>query len=138
MIYIDTDVLINAYVVQSEEKNKQANEVIERSNEGDSAAISTLSVQEMLFVLEKLRIDREDIDTAYNEVMQLQPLAYDIGILRRSVDIAKHVGFRNINDCVHTAIAESHCTELITYNKSDFRKIREFAREFAKVRVTIL
>ena len=134
MIYIDTDVLINAYVVQSEEKNKQANEVIEQSNEGDSAAISTLSVQEMLFVLERLRIDREDIDTAYNEVMRLQPLAYDIGILRRSVDIAKHVGFRNINDCIHTAIAESHCTELITYNKSDFRKIREFAN----VRVTIL
>ena len=134
MIYIDTDVLINAYVVQGEEKNKQANEVIEQVNEGDSAAISTLSVQEMLFVLEKLRIDREDIDTAYNEVMRLQPLAYDIGILRRSVDIAKHVGFRNINDCIHTAIAESHCTELITYNKSDFKKIREFA----KVRVTIL
>ena len=88
----------------------------------------------MLFVLERLRIDREDIDTAYNEVMRLQPLAYDIGILRKSVDIAKHVGFRNINDCIHTAIAESHCTELITYNKSDFRKIREFA----KVRVTIL
>ena len=134
MIYIDTDVLINAYTVQGVEKNKQANEVIEQVNEGDSAAISTLSVQEMLFVLEKLRIDREDIDTAYNEVMQLQPLAYDIGILRRSVEIAKHVGFRNINDCIHTAIAESHCTELITYNKSDFRKIREFA----KVRVTIL
>ena len=134
MIYVDTDVLINAYIVQGVEKNKQANEVIEQVNEGDSAAISTLSVQEMLFVLEKLRIDREDIDTAYNEVMQLQPLAYDIGILRRSVEIAKHVGFRNINDCIHTAIAESHCTELITYNKSDFRKIREFA----KVRVTIL
>ena len=134
MIYIDTDVLINAYVVQDRAKNRQANEVIEQVNEGDSAAISTLSVQEMLFVLERLRIDREDINTAYNEVMRLQPLAYGIGILRRSVDIAKHVGFRNINDCIHTAIAESHCTELITYNESDFRKIREFA----KVRVTIL
>ena len=134
MTYIDTDVLINAYVVQDRTKNRQANEVIEQVNEGDSAAISTLSVQEMLFVLERLRIDREDINTAYNEVMRLQPLAYGIGILRRSVDIAKHVGFRNINDCIHTAIAESHCTELITYNESDFRKIREFA----KVRVTIL
>ena len=134
MTYIDTDVLINAYVVQDRAKNRQANEVIEQVNEGDSAAISTLSVQEMLFVLERLRIDREDINTAYNEVMRLQPLAYGIGILRRSVDIAKHVGFRNINDCIHTAIAESHCTELITYNESDFRKIREFA----KVRVTIL
>lgn len=134
MIYIDTDVLVHAYVVQDREKNRRANEVIEQVNEGNSAAISTLSVQEMLFVLEKLRIDSQAIDTAYNEVMQLQPLAYDIEILRRAVDIAKQVGFRNINDCIHTAIAESHCTELITYNEGDFRKIREFA----KVKVTIL
>jgi len=134
VIYIDTDVLINAYVVQDRSKNRQANEVIEQVNEGDGAAISTLSVQEMLFVLERLRIDHEEINTAYNEVMKLQPLAYDIGILRRSVDIAKRVGFRNINDCVHTAIAESHCTELITYNERDFSRIRKFA----KVRVTIL
>ena len=134
MIYIDTDVLVHAYVVQDREKNRRANEVIEQVNEGNSAAISTLSVQEMLFVLEKLRIDSQAIDAAYNEVMQLQPLAYDIEILRRAVDIAKQVGFRNINDCIHTAIAESHCTELITYNKGDFRKIREVA----KVKVTIL
>ena len=134
MIYIDTDVLINAYVVQEITKNRQANEILEQVNEDDSVAISTLSVQEMLFVLEKLHIDRKNIDTAYNEVMQLQPLAYDIKTLRRSVDIAKQVGFRNINDCIHTAIAETHCTELITYNKRDYKKIREFA----KVRVTIL
>ena len=134
MIYIDTDVLINAYVVQDITKNRQANEILEQVNEDDSVAISTLSVQEMLFVLEKLHIDRKNIDTAYNEVMQLQPLVYDIKTLRRSVDIAKQVGFRNINDCIHTAIAETHCTELITYNKRDFKKIREFA----KVRVTIL
>ena len=134
MIYIDTDVLIHAYIVQDEEKNRQANEVIEQVNENDIAVISTLSIQEMLFVLERLRIDPEEINTAYDEAMQLQPLAYDIEILRRSVDIAKHVGFRNINDCIHTAIAESHCTELITYNKRDFSKIKEFAT----VRVTIL
>ena len=134
MICIDTDVLIHAYVVQDEEKNRQTNEVIEQVNENDIAVISTLSIQEMLFVLERLRIDPEEINTAYNEAMQLQPLAYDIEILRRTVDIAKQVGFRNINDCIHTAIAESHCTELITYNKRDFSKIKEFAT----VRVTIL
>ena len=66
--------------------------------------------------------------------MQLEPLAYDLAVLQRAYDLANHVGFRNINDCIHTAIAESHCTELITYNKRDFSKIKEFAT----VRVTIL
>jgi predicted nucleic acid-binding protein len=36
---------------------------------------------------------------------------------------SEQIGFRQINDCIHTAIAEKHCTELITYNKKDFSKI---------------
>lgn len=134
MIYIDTDVLIHAYVVQDINKNRQANEIIEQVNTNDTAIVSTLTVQEMLFVLGRLHVDNEDIEIAYNEVMELEPLAYDIGILQRAFGIARHVGFRNINDCIHTAIAESHCTELITYNKQDFIKIKGFAQ----VSVTIL
>jgi len=134
VIYIDTDVLVNAYVVQDAQKNRQANEVIERVIENDGAMISTLSIQEMLFVLEKLGIENKEIETAYYELMHLRPISYGTEVLQRAVDIAKNVGFRTINDCVHTAIAESHCTELTTYNKRDFRKIKEFAR----IRVRIL
>ncbi len=134
MIYIDTDVLIHAYVVQDVDKNRQANEIIEQVNTNDTAIVSTLTVQEVLFVLGRLHIGDERIEIAYNEVMQLEPIVYDIEILRRAFGIARHVGFRNINDCIHTAIAESHCTELITYNRRDFIKIKEFAQ----VRVTIL
>lgn len=128
MIYIDTDVLINAYVVQDVHKHRQANEVIEQVNTDDIAVISTLTIQEMLFVLKRLDVDNEEIEITYNEVMQLEPLAYDIGILQRAFGIARHVGFRHINDCIHTAIAESHCTELITYNRRDFIRIKEFAQ----------
>ena len=134
MIYIDTDVLVNAYVVQDVEKNQQANQLIRQANDNDIAVISTLTVQELLFVLAKLGIEDEVIHSIYNEVMQLQPLAYGPETLQRAFDMANRIGFRNINDCIHTAIAESHCTELITYNKRDFSKIKEFAT----VRVTIL
>ena len=134
MIYIDTDVLVHAYVIQDVEKHRQANEIIDQFNGDEITAISTLSVQEMLFVFGRLHLNQEEINTAYDEVMKLQPLIYDIEILRRSVDIARQVGFRKINDCIHTAIAESHCSELITYNKSDFRKIEKFTT----IRVTIL
>ena len=134
MIYIDTDVLIHAYVVQDVAKNQQANQRIRQANANDIAVISTLTVQELLFVLAKLDIDDEIIHSVYNEVMQLEPLAYDTAILQRAFDMARHVGFRNINDCIHTAIAEQHCSELITYNRRDFSRIREIAR----VSVTIL
>lgn len=131
MIYIDTDVLIHAYVVQDVAKNRQANQLIRQA---DIAVISILTVQELLFVLAKLGIEDEVVHSVYNEVMQLEPLTYDIETLQRAYDLANRIGFRNINDCIHTAIAESHCTELITYNKRDFSKIKEFAT----VRVTIL
>ena len=134
MIYIDTDVLVHAYVVQDVAKNRQANQLIGQANDNDIAVISTLTVQELLFVLAKLGIEDEVIHSIYNEVLQLEPLTYDTAVLQRAYDLANRVGFRNINDCIHTAIAESHCTELITYNKRDFSKIKEFAT----VRVTIL
>ena len=134
VIYIDTDVLVHAYVVQDARKNRQANEVIEQVNKDDSAVISTLSIQEMLFVFERLGVGNKLIEVAYQEIIKLGPIVYDVEILQRAFDIAKIVGFRNINDCIHTAIAESNCTELITYNKRDFSKIKEFT----KIAVTIL
>lgn len=106
MIYIDTDVLVHAYVVQDSAENRQANQLIKQANANDIAVISTLTVQELLFVLSRLGIEDEVIHTAYNEVMRLEPLAYDSAVLRRAFDIARHVGYRNINDCIHTAIAE--------------------------------
>ena len=135
MIYIDTDVLVHAYVDQDIEKYQQANEVIRRAVSDGAAVVSTLSVQELVFVLAaKLNTADEDMDRVYNAVMQFEPLSYDGPVLRRAFEIAKIVGFRNISDCIHTAVAERHCTELITYNRSDFRRISEVTT----IQVTIL
>ena len=68
VIYIDTDVLVHAYVVQDARKNRQANEVIEQVNKDDSVVISTLSIQEMLFVLERLGVGNKLIEVAYQEI----------------------------------------------------------------------
>ena len=134
MIYIDTDVLVHAYVVQELAKNRQANQLIRQANANGNVVISTLTVQELLFVLARLGIEARIIHTIFNEVMQLKPLAYDTAILHRAFEMARRMGFRNINDCIHAAIAEQHCSELITYNRRDFSRIREFA----EVGVTIL
>lgn len=134
MIYIDTDVLVHAYVDQDIDKYQQANEVIRRSESDATAVVSTLSVQELVFVLAKLSIADEDISTVYDAVMQFEPLAYDGPVLDRAFEIANFVGFRNISDCIHTAIAERYCKELITYNRRDFRRISEVST----IRITIL
>ena len=127
MIYIDTDVLIHAYVVQDERKHRQSLELIGAAVAEEDAAISTLSIQEVLYVLGRMDLASDEIEVIYNKVLLLQPLDYDVEDLKRAVKIAKRVGFRRINDCIHTAIAESHCTELVTYNRRDFNRIRSFA-----------
>lgn len=134
MIYIDTDVLVHAYINQDIEKYREANEVIKRADSDGTAVVSTLSVEELVFALGKLKYTNEDVSEVFNAVMQFEPLVYDGSVLRRAFEIASTVGFKNIGDCVHTAIAERHCTELITYNKNDFQKIGEFTT----IRVTIL
>lgn len=135
MIYIDTDVLIHAYVIQDQGKHDQARKAIERAVAAQEAIISTLNIQEALYVLDRrLDLDVDKIQSIYDALMRMRPLSYDAETLRRAMDIAREVGFRNINDCIHTAIAESHCTELITYNRRDFSRIANFAR----IGITIL
>lgn len=133
MIYIDTDVLIHAYIIQDERKHRQANELVEAAVSNAGVVISTLTIQEALFVLERNRVASERVLVIYDALMQMQPIAYDVDNLQRAVNIAKKVGFRNINDCIHTAIAESHCSELITYNRRDFKRIRDFATVDIKI-----
>jgi predicted nucleic acid-binding protein len=133
LIYIDTDVLIHAYIIQDERKHRQANELVEAAVSNAGVVISTLTIQEALFVLERNRVASERVLVIYDALMQMQPIAYDVDNLQRAVNIAKKVGFRNINDCIHTAIAESHCSELITYNRRDFKRIRDFATVDIKI-----
>ncbi len=62
-----------------------------------------------------------------NDLFQLNAVSYSLTEIKRASHIAKQIGFRQINDCIHTSIAETYCTELITYNKKDFSKIAKLA-----------
>ncbi len=126
MIYFDTDIWIHSLVNQDAEKHQQANEIIENYSE-QGYVISTLNYQEILFVLGKLKVADAEIESIANDLFQLNAVSYSLTEIKRASHIAKQIGFRQINDCIHTAIAETHCTELITYNKKDFSKIAKLA-----------
>ena len=139
MIYLDTDVWVHAYAVQDEQKHRQANEIIERAYGSSGLVISNLCIQEMLFVLNRERFERGEIFAAYESLMRFRPVAYSMEDLRRAVEIARSVGFRRINDCIHTAVAEAHCTELITYNGQDLNgQDLNRIRNFARIAITVL
>ena len=134
MIYFDTDVLINAFLEQDEEKHRHSRELVDNAVSQRDAVVSILSVHEALSVLGRLRLSFDQAQAAFDQLVAMQPVAYGTQELRRAIELARHAGLRNINDCIHTAIAEAHCTELITYNREDFNRIRDFAR----IGITIL
>ncbi|MGA0558580.1 type II toxin-antitoxin system VapC family toxin [Larkinella sp. VNQ87] len=128
MIYYDTDVLINLLVPQDSAKHQLARELYERATSNDQFLISFLSLQETAFVLHRLGRTPADIEAMLQAFLPFNPVGYGMMEMVRAIELAKTVGFQNINDCLHTAIAESHCEELYTFNRSDFKRIQPLTR----------
>lgn len=133
MIYFDTDVWIHSLVEQNEEKHLQSNKLIEESQKR-KYVISNLNLQEILYVLGKLKMGTHEIEKISRKLLLLNMVDYNKKEVKRGVSLAKYIGFKNINDCIHVAIAENYCSELVTYNKKDFVKLQKTA----KIKVTIL
>ncbi|PSL23578.1 type II toxin-antitoxin system VapC family toxin [Dyadobacter jiangsuensis] len=134
MTYFDTDVLIHLLVPQDPIKHKLARNVFDYAFDAKKMLISFLALQEAIFVLYRLGQPMEKIEKAVSKFLEYQPVGYDTTEMRRAVVLGKQIGFQHINDCLHTAIAERHCNELYTFNKSDFRRIAPLS----KLKVVVL
>lgn len=124
MNYFDTDVLIHSLVSQNANLHLKVNDLIEDSVNANQFIISWLSIQEIGFVLAKLEQPVQFISLKLEMLMSSGPVEYGLIEFTRAVEIAKTIGFKDFNDCLHTAIAEQHCTDLYTCNYRDFKKIQ--------------
>jgi len=52
------------------------------------------------------------------------PVEYGLVEFTRPMELAKVIGFKDFNDCLHTAIAEQHCSDFYTCNYRDFKRIQ--------------
>jgi predicted nucleic acid-binding protein len=134
MIYFDTDVLIHILLPQDLAKHEFANRLYWKSTEKKELFVSLLCLQETGFVLQKLAQQPEAIERMLASLMHYQPVAYEIRHFKRAIALARKIGFQNINDCLHTAIAEDYCDELYTFNKADFKRISKHT----PLKITIL
>lgn len=134
MTYFDTDVLIHLLVPQDITKHKLARDVFDCAFYAKKMLISFLALQEAIFVLHRLGQPTQKIEKAVSKFLEYQPVGYDMTEMQRAVVLGKQLGFQHINDCLHTAIAERHCDELYTFNKSDFRRIAQLS----KLKVVVL
>ena len=124
MNYFDTDVLIHSLVNQNANLHLKVNDLIEDTAKANKFLISWLSIQEIGFVLAKLEQSIPFISSKLDTLMSSAPVEYGLIEFKRAVEIAKTIGFKDFNDCLHTAIAEKHCTDLYTCNYRDFKRIQ--------------
>jgi predicted nucleic acid-binding protein len=124
MIYFDTDVLVHYFMVQDAAKHQQATQLVRQATALGIFYVSLLSAQETAFVLAKLKQPPSTIQYAVDVLLSSGTDNYTRDEFRRAVELASRIGFKNINDCLHTALAETYCSELYTYNHSDFGRIQ--------------
>ncbi len=135
MIYFDTDVLINYQFSQNQISHNKAIVVYEQSIKDETFLTSLLTMQEFGYVANRLGSPVLDIEKMIQDFLISKPVGYSTTDFIRAVQLAKLVGFQNINDCLHTAIAENNnCAEIYTFNKSDFLRIQQHTT----VRIIIL
>jgi predicted nucleic acid-binding protein len=124
MIYFDSDFLVNYFVVQDRKKSQLTEKIFDKANHNSKAFISLLNIQEIAFVLAKLRVETVETNDILSTLNKFTPINYTFREYLRACELCQKVGFQNINDCLHTAIAETHCQELYTFNQSDFKLIK--------------
>jgi len=133
-VYFDTDVLIHLLISQEPDKAELAYPLYKAATDDNRFFVSLLCLQEVAYVLHRLGQQPDNIERMLNTFLPSEPVSYDLSQMMRGIQLAKSIGFQNISDCIHTAIAEDHCTELITFNKSDFKRIQKFS----KLKITVL
>ncbi|WP_149244829.1 PIN domain-containing protein [Dyadobacter sp. 32] len=88
---------------------------------------STLTIQEVGYGLARFGLSNDEIEIKLSFLSSLELAVVTQTNIIRALDLAKKVGFKHINDCVHTALAESLTpTKFYTYNRSDFQRIQKF------------
>lgn len=136
MIYFDTDVLVNFFVKQekAEHLHPIAIQAMEEATTKGLFFIAIHSLNELGFALAKCGESRDSITSYVSSLYDANPVSVTLDHLKRATKIAYKVSFHHTSDCLHTAIAEEYCDELITFNGSEFNLIRHHT----KLKITVL
>jgi predicted nucleic acid-binding protein len=92
-------------------------------------AMSSLSIQEVGFGLARFGISNDEISAKLSFLHSINTVEIDNSNITRAIALAEKIGFKHINDCVHTAIAERLMPKrFYTYNKADFIRIKKVTK----------
>ncbi|WP_406566176.1 type II toxin-antitoxin system VapC family toxin [Dyadobacter linearis] len=118
--------IFNYVVIQDYAKNQRANRLILDAIKDACFVISTLVLPELGYVLARFDLEPKQIKIELEFLTSLNICTISKNDLNRAIQLSETIGFKHINDCIHTAVAENlNCESLYTYNKSDFKRIQK-------------
>ena len=126
MIYIDTNVIVYSYVNLGDQKQIISKELIEQLISDGDLLLSPLVIQELIFVLNKLRVNKNEVSEIVNFFTRYAPYDVSTELVMEAYELCfKTDQLRSINDAVHLKFTEKHGDKLITFD-NDFNKFIPF------------
>jgi predicted nucleic acid-binding protein len=127
MIYFDTNVLVHSLVNQNEANMNLAQTRIEYAIKTNQFIISPLVVQELVFVLSKLKCDQLYISKSCQHFLPFVIGEINTNIIKQATEIACEYNLgKSINDVTHLVLAQMHAKKLVTFD-SDFLVMQQFS-----------
>ncbi len=124
MIYIDTNVIVYSYVNPEDSKHITSKHIIEELMSENNLILSPLILQELIFVLNKLKMDKGEIFEIYELFSKYSKYSLSIKLIKDACRLCFDIdSLRRINDAVHLKFAEKYADKLITFD-NDFKKFQ--------------
>ena len=126
MIFFDTNVLVYASVNQDERKLQKSQTIIAKAQENEELLLSSLLIQEYVFVLKKLKNEQINILENAETFSKYCKYQIDCALLKDALELASNIDyFQNINDIIHLKFADKYANKLVTFDK-DFEKLQSY------------
>lgn len=134
MIYFDSDVIFHFLVLQDDKKHRASRKLVLDAISAQEFAISSLAIQEVGFGLARFGISADEISAKLSFLHSINTVPVENEDIWRAIVLAERIGYKHINDCIHTAVAERLTPKrFYTYNKSDFARIKKLTNVFIKI-----
>jgi predicted nucleic acid-binding protein len=124
MWYFDTNILVYSITAVDEAKMLYSQRLINDSLRNRKFLISPVNLQELIFVLAKLRVEKQVLKNSFNSFFQYSRYEITSSIIKDAFELCDKLDFcRSVNDAIHLKYAEKYSEKLLTFD-GDFKKFK--------------
>lgn len=124
MWYFDTNILIYSIMAVDEAKMLNSQVLINDCIKSKTFLISPVTLQELIFVLAKLKVEKQLMTESIHSFLKYSRYEIDAGIVKDAFELCNKINFcKNVNDAIHLKFAEKYSSKLLTYD-DDFKKLK--------------